>query len=388
MVKFLARIFIKNKGDVIDTDIRQAYGVLCGIIGILLNVLLFAGKFLAGIISGSVAITADAFNNLSDAGSSGITLIGFKIAGKKPDEEHPFGHGRMEYLSGLLISMAILIMGFELAKTSITKILHPEPVEVSILSFLILLVSILVKLYMSYYNAAIGKKIDSAAMRATAADSLSDSVATTVVLLAMLVMEFTGVNVDGISGVLVAGFILFAGWGAAKDTIQPLLGKAPEPDFVQEIIHIVMSHEEIVGTHDLVVHDYGPGRVMISIHAEVPGDGDIFELHDVIDQAERELKEKLGCEAVIHMDPVAVDDDAINELRTRMVSEVKQIDERITIHDFRMVNGPTHTNVIFDAVVPQKLKMSDEEVKHAIEQRIRDLPGNFFGVITIDKPYL
>lgn len=385
MITILSGIFIKGKEGPAK---RKAYGTLCSIVGILLNVFLFAGKYFAGIISGSVAITADAFNNLSDAGSSFVTLAGFLFAGKKPDPDHPFGHGRFEYISGFVVSIAILLMGFELLRSSVDKIIHPEPVDTSTLTVVILLFSITVKVYMAFYNHSVGKKIGSAAMEATAIDSLSDSVATTVVLLAMLVMRFAGINIDGVCGVLVAVFILYAGIRAAKETLDPLMGLAPDKEFVEQIEQIVMSHELIQGIHDLVVHDYGPGRRMISLHAEVPGDHDIFEIHDLIDRIERELNEKLVCEAVIHMDPIEMDNEEVARMKNLVAGQVKLIDDRMTIHDFRMVTGNTHTNLIFDAVVPYDLKMSAGQVKDKIEELVQDLEGNYYAVVHIDQSYI
>ncbi len=387
MISLLAKIFIKKDG-VITKQVRKAYGSLCSVVGICLNVLLFGIKYFAGTISGSIAITADAFNNLSDAGSSFITLVGFWYAGKKPDLEHPFGHGRFEYVSGFVVSMAILLMGAELARTSIDKIIHPQQIDTSNLAMAILVISIAVKIYMAFYNKKIGKKIGSAAMEATSMDSLSDTVATTVVLIAMVVMRYTGVNIDGICGVLVAVFILYAGYNAAKETISPLLGKVPETDFVEQIEQIVMSHEGIIGTHDLIVHDYGPGRVMISLHAEVPGNGDIFVLHDKIDLIERELKEKLGCEAVIHMDPIEVDNELVKTVRKQVADQLKKVEETLTIHDFRMVTGPTHTNLIFDIVVPYNIKFTDEEITKQVQEQVQQLDSSYIAVINIDKAYV
>ena len=388
MITYLMKRIIKNSDEAKNPEIRRKCGAMCSIVGIGLNICLFLGKYLAGVISGSIAIMADAFNNLSDAGSSLITLIGFKFAGMKPDKEHPFGHGRIEYISGLAVSLAIILMGIELGRSSISKILSPTEVDMSLLSVGILLASVAVKLYMCSYNRAVGKQIDSSAMKATAADSLSDAAATSVVLLAMLILHFTGLNVDGWCGALVALFILYAGFNAAKDTVSPLLGQPPDPELIREIQEITLSFNEIVGIHDLVVHDYGPGRLMISLHGEVPGNGDIFELHDVIDQAERELKEKLGCEAVIHMDPIEMDNDAISGVRDEVAELVKEIHPEITIHDFRMVKGPTHTNLIFDAVAPYQIKMSDQEVKEEIEKRVGERWENFFAVVSIDHSYV
>lgn len=387
MVTLLAKLFIKEKKD--KAKIRQQYGILCGVVGILLNVLLFAGKFIAGSISKSIAITADAFNNLSDAGSSLVTLIGFKLAGAKPDPEHPFGHGRIEYVSGLVVAAAILLMAYELIRDSIDKILHPEDTEFSILIVGILVASILVKLYMFWYNRGIGKKYDSAAMRATAMDSLSDTCATAVVLIATLVGHYTGLHIDGWCGALVGILILYAGISAAKETLDPLLGQAPDEDFVMEIDRIVMAHEEICGIHDLIVHDYGPGRKMISLHAEVPADGDILEVHDVIDNVENELRAKLGCDATIHMDPIVTSDVHISELKAAVISIVKGIDEVITIHDFRVVTGPTHTNLIFDVLVPFKFYISDEQLTMMIQNKVTERLGrNYYVVMKVDKAYV
>lgn len=388
MIKFLIKRFIKDSDNIKDPAVRRMYGSLCSSVGIWLNICLFIGKYLAGVLSGSIAIMADAFNNLSDAGSSLITLIGFKFAGMKPDAEHPFGHGRIEYISGLAVSAAIILMGVELAKSSVSKILSPSPVEMNLTAIVILVVSVCVKLYMCGYNRFIGRKIDSAAMKATATDSLSDAVATSVVLLAMLVLKFTGVNVDGWCGAMVALFILYAGYSAAKDTLSPLLGQPPEEELINQIRDIALSHSEIVGIHDLVVHDYGPGRLMISFHGEVPGDGNIFELHDVIDQAEKELKEKLGCDAVIHMDPIATNDDEVKSVKQCVAELVKEINGDLSIHDFRMVKGPTHTNLIFDVVVPFQLKLSDREVTDEITRRVREKWENYYAVIEIDHSYV
>ena len=386
MISLLARLFLKTEGRDVAA-LRKEYGILCGAVGIALNVLLFAGKFFAGTLSGSIAITADAFNNLSDAGSSFVTLLGFQLAGQKPDSDHPFGHGRIEYLSGLAVSMLILLMGFELAKSSLDKILHPAPVDSSWLVIAIWCVSIAVKLYMSFYNRSLGKKLNAPAMLATAADSLSDSVATTAVLIATLVGRFSGLMIDGWCGILVAAFILWSGFNAAKDTINPLLGTPPTHEFVDQIKHLVMAHPAIIGIHDLIVHDYGPGRVMISLHAEVSASENVLELHDEIDNVESELREKLGCEAVIHMDPIVTDDGITEETRERVAALVHCIDDAINIHDFRMVAGPSHTNVIFDAVVPYGFRLTDSEVEEKIKTAVRTLDGNYFAVVKVERSY-
>ena len=386
MITCLAKFWIRESDS--EEKKRRVYGTLGAVVGIFLNICLFTGKYLAGFFSGSIAIMADAFNNLSDAGSSFISLIGFVFSGKKPDLDHPFGHGRIEYLAGLGVSFLILLMGVELAKNSVQKILHPVSVQISMLSIAVLSASILVKLYMAYYNHAIGKKIRSATMAATATDSLSDAAATTVVLLAMLFLAVTGINIDGYCGILVAVFILAAGIGAAKETVSPLLGQAPDPEFVKEIKELVMQHEEVLGIHDMAVHDYGPGRVMVSLHAEVSGDGNIYELHDLIDQIERELKEKLHCETVIHMDPIDVGNVKTVEMKEEMVKLVKAIDERLTIHDFRMVTGTTHHNMIFDVVIPADFKLSQEELKDIIQKKVWEKWPDYYVVIDVDTAYV
>ena len=386
MISLLARLFLKPEGRD-EAALRKGYGMLCGAVGIGLNILLFAGKFFAGTIAGSIAITADAFNNLSDAGSSFVTLLGFQLAGQKPDSDHPFGHGRIEYLSGLAVSMLIILMGFELAKSSLDKILHPAPVDSSWLVIAILCVSICVKLYMAFYNRSLGKKLNAPAMLATAADSLSDSIATTAVLIATLVGRFSGLMIDGWCGILVAAFILWSGFNAAKDTVNPLLGTPPTHEFVDEIKNLVMAHPAIIGIHDLIVHDYGPGRVMISLHAEVSASANVLDLHDEIDNVESELQEKLGCEAVIHMDPIVTDDGVTGETRERVAALVHCIDDEINIHDFRMVAGPSHTNVIFDAVVPYGFRLTDSEVEEKIKTAVRTLDGNYFAVVKVERSY-
>ncbi len=387
MLGLLTKIFIPNAEEVTKPEVRQAYGVLCGFLGIGLNILLFAGKFLGGILSHSIAIVADAFNNLSDAGSSFITLIGFRLSGSKPDPEHPFGHGRMEYLSGLFVSVFIILMAVELLKSSVSKVFHPEQIESNWFVIGILVVSIIVKLYMSYYNRIIGKRISSTAMQATATDSLSDSIATTVVLLSTIITKMTGLYVDGYCGVLVGIFILIAGINAAKDTINPLLGQAPNPEFIEEIQNIVAKYTEIKGMHDMMVHDYGPGRVMVSFHAEVPANGDICVIHDAIDQAENELREKLGCHAVIHMDPIDTNDPETMKLKEQVLELIQELDKMISIHDFRLVKRPAYTNVMFDVVLPYEFYLSDREVEEWLKKAIQSIDTKYYAVIYIDKEF-
>ncbi|MCI5842337.1 MAG: cation diffusion facilitator family transporter [Clostridiales bacterium] len=389
MISFLSSVLIPGRENVTDPVVRQKYGVLCGAVGICLNLLLFAGKFFAGTVANSIAITADAINNLSDVGSSLITLIGFKLAGQTPDLNHPFGHGRIEYVSGLIVSFLIILMGVGLLKSSVEKILHPEAVDGSPLVIAILVVSICVKVYMYLYNRSIGKKIDSAAMKATALDSLSDTVATLAVLGTTLIAQCTSVMIDGWCGILVAFFILYSGVSAAKDTISPLLGQRPEEAFVGQIEQIVMAHPEVQGMHDLIVHNYGPGRVMISLHAEVPAHGDILMLHDAIDNIECELKERLKCDAVIHMDPIVTDDPAVNALKEKVMAQVQAIDPALSIHDFRVVAGPTHTNVIFDLELPYHFYLKEETVVQQLKDFISELEGHrYFAVIQVDHSYV
>lgn len=388
MFKLLTRLFVKDRDNVHDPKVRRAYGTLCSVYGIVLNLLLFAGKYIAGALAHSVSIVADAFNNLSDAGSSIITLLGFVIAGKKPDTEHPFGHGRVEYLAGLILSALIITMGIELGRSSIEKIINPAPIEAGILPAAILLASILVKVYMCLYNRAAAKKINSAAMEATAKDSLSDSVSTLVVLLAMAASYVFDINIDGWAGLAVAVLIIFTGYGALKDTLSPLLGKAPEPELVDTIEKIVMSHPEICGIHDLIVNDYGPGRLVISLHAEVNGAGNIFELHDAIDRAEVELKEELGCVATIHMDPIEADNTEVAQHRQAVSDLIREkISPKMSIHDFRMVPGPTHTNLIFDVVVPPDYPEKDEAVAAQIRELVHSTWDEHYAVITVDRAY-
>ena len=388
MTDFLIKTFIRDSEQVHDPAVRERYGVLSGVVGLLLNLLLSAGKLCAGVLSASISITADAFNNLSDAGSSVVTLVGFKLAGQKADDGHPFGHGRLEYLTGLLVSLVILLVGLELGKSSIEKILHPEPVSFSVVSVIILAISILVKLWMCLFNRRLGRRIGSAAMAATAADSLSDVAATSAVLAGTLVGRMTGLAIDGWVGALVAVFILRAGWGAAKDTINPLLGQNPDPELVRNIQTTVLSHPQVTGMHDLIIHDYGPGRSMMSFHAEVPIDSDIMEAHDVIDHIERELKDRFGIETSVHMDPIATNDEQVNRVRAQVAALVQVIDPAMTIHDFRMTRGPLHTNLIFDVVVPHKCPLSDGEVAARIEKAVKTLDDHYFVVLQLDRSYV
>ena len=384
----LVRLFIKDCDNVTDPAVRERYGILSGAVGIALNLLLSAGKLFAGLMTGSISITADAFNNLSDAGSSVVTLVGFKLAGQKADDGHPFGHGRMEYLAGLLVSLMILLVGVELGRSSIGKILRPEAVDFSLVSTGILAASILVKLWMGQFNRGLGRKIGSAAMAATAADSLSPAVGTAAPVAGTLGDRLGPGDIVGWGGGGGAVFILRSGWGAAKDTINPLLGESPDPELVKQLRELVLSHPQVVGMHDLIIHDYGPGRRLCSFHAEVPQDADILDAHDAIDHIEREIKEKFGIETTVHMDPIATADEKVNQLRRQVADLARVVEPEMTIHDFRVVRGPTHTNVIFDAVVPHKCRLTDEEVLQRLRQAVSALDPAYQAVIQIDRAYV
>lgn len=388
MFTLLAKRFIPNYENFKSSTVRHSYGMLCGIVGIALNIILFIGKFLAGGISHSIAITADAINNLSDAGSSFITLAGFKMASQKPDPDHPYGHGRIEYLSGFLVALLIILMAVELLKTSFDKIMNPQSTQVNPLVIAILIVSILVKIYMSFYNQQIGKKIDSAALLATAADSRGDTISTLLVLVSSLISLFSGIQIDGYCGFLVGLFILYSGFNAAKDTIDPLLGKAPDKEYVEKIEKIVTSHDLILGIHDMMVHDYGPGRVVVSLHAEVPSNGDLLEMHDLIDHIEHDLAETCDCEAVIHMDPICVDDPEVDALKEQIRGIIHEIDTTLQFHDFRVVKGPTHTNILFDVLVPYRFGMKDSELIALIDKKVKELSPCYFIVVKVDHMYI
>ena len=385
MVRKIAMAFVPKDGT--EVEKRSIYGMVCGFVGIFFNIILFVGKLLAGIITSSISITADALNNLSDAGSSIVTLAGFKLAAQKPDSKHPYGHGRIEYLAGLAVAAVILIMGFELFRDSTGKVLHPQDTEFSYVVIFILLASILVKCYMAYYNYSIGKEIDTAAVRAAAMDSMSDCIATGAVLVTTVLNHLYGWQLDGYCGILVSLFIMYSGIQAARDSVDPLLGIEPDEEFLQQIEDISLSFDEnIVGIHDLMVHDYGPGRKIISLHAEVPADSNMIQIHDVIDNLEKKLSKDLGCMATIHMDPVAVNDPEVRELKHKVADLAKEVLDAITIHDFRVVKGDTHTNLIFDMVVPFSCKCTDREMADMVADKIKEkLGNNYYAVIDVDR---
>lgn len=387
MTRLFVRLFVKNSDDLKDPSVRIRIGYLGSITGIVLNVLLFSGKFIAGLICGAISVTADAFNNLSDAGSSIMSLVGFKMAAQPADEEHPFGHGRMEYVSGLVISFLIMLMGFELAKSSVEKMIHPEDMTFSWLTLIILIVSVLVKLWMGLFNHKLGKMINSASMKATAVDSISDCISTSAVIAAMFVFYLFDLNIDSYIGLAVALFIVYSGINTFKESLTPLLGAKPDKQFVAEITSKVESYEGIVGTHDMIVHDYGVGNLIISMHAEVPVEMDFSSAHELIDKIEDDLKNQYKCLVTIHMDPVAVNDEKSTALKAQIADIVRQIDSRMSVHDFRMTDGKDRENLIFDVVVPFGLKMTDAEVREAISERVSQIDKAYQCVINIDKDY-
>lgn len=385
MSELLLRLFVP-KGSPDDPVVRTRCGLLSGITGIILNIILVAGKLTVGIIAGSVAIIADAINNFSDAASSVITLAGFKLAGQKPDKEHPFGHGRIEYVAGLIVSVLIIFMGFELAWSSIEKIITPEAAEFSYAAMGVLIAAILVKFWLFYFNRKIAKRINSPSIAATASDSISDVIATGVVLAALIAGQYTTFPIDGVAGVIVAIFIFKAGWGAVKTTQAPLLGRPMSKELADAIDKLALEHENILGIHDLIYHDYGPGRAIVSFHAEVPADGNLMETHEMIDHVEREIREKFGIEAVIHMDPIVVDGDT-EEMRTMVESVIKSIHPDASIHDLRIAEWDKIHNVYFDVIVPYGLDISDEEIEKRVKEQIKEKSG-FNAVMHVEHPFI
>ena len=385
MTNLLVRLFIDSGGDTEDPEIRGKYGTLAGIVGILCNVLLFAGKLVIGTISGSVSIRADAVNNLSDASSNIVTLVAFRLARKPEDAEHPYGHARIEYLSGLAVAAMILLIGVELAKESIGKILHPEPVAFSWALVTVLVMSILIKLWMAVFNSSLGKKIKSTSLAATAADSRNDVITTGAVLLAAIVAKLTGLELDGYVGLLVAAFILWSGIGIAKDTISPLLGAPADPELTHLVKYEIQNYDpRILGVHDLMVHDYGPGQTFASIHVEVDRNEDVLEIHEMIDEAERMMLERHRIHLTIHYDPVVTDDAQLQMIRQRVMEILAEINPSLTIHDFRMVEGNEHTNLIFDVVVPDQLRGREKEIQQTLEQKLQTPEKRYHTVITFD----
>lgn len=391
MTNFIIKKFIRDYENTKDTTVREAYGKLGSIIGIIANIFLCVSKISVGLIFKSISITADGVNNLSDAGSSVITLIGFKMAGKPADKNHPFGHERIEYISGMIVAFVILLLGLELVKSSFDKIINPEPINFSYIMIFVLILSIIVKLWLSYINGKIADRISSTTMKATSVDSRNDVIATSVILISIIIAKITGYQIDGYMGMLVALFIIFSGFNILKDLMNPLLGELPDPEFIQSIENKIMGYEGILNIHDLVVHNYGPSKYFATVHAEVDAKQDILLCHDLIDNIERDFARELDINLVIHLDPVVTDDQKINKLRDQTSDIIKMIDERLSMHDFRIVKGKTRTNLVFDVVVPVDFKIPSKELINQIEKSINeenDEDERYYLVVTIDRNYV
>lgn len=387
MTQWLVRHFVKNYQEIEKPEVRTEYGKMAGWVGIFCNLVLFAGKLAAGLVSGSIAIAADAINNLSDASSSIVTLLGFKLAAKPADKEHPFGHARIEYITGLAVAVMVLVIGIELGRTSIGKIIDPTPVNFTIWSYAVLVFSIVLKTWMAIFNRKIGRKINSTTLEATYADSRNDVITTSVVLFAALVAGFTGLNLDGWMGLCVAVFILISGIGLVRDTLNPLLGEAPDPEMVKYVGDKIAGYESVLGTHDLIVHDYGPGRRFASAHVEMSSQQDVILAHDIIDNIEQDFLEQDNIHLIIHYDPIVTGDAQTDNARAWVKKRVAEIDPRLTIHDLRLVDGPTHTNYVFDVLVPAEFSMSDTELKEVIQKKIQHGDKPIYTVVTVDKSY-
>ena len=388
MTQFLIRCFIKHPDDVKDAAVRTAYGNLASLVGMACNILLCIGKLLAGTLFGSIAIMADALNNLSDASSNVVSLIGFRLAAKAPDAEHPYGHARYEYLAGLVVSVTILAIGLSLLKESALKVLHPTPVVFSWLSIGVLAASILVKLWLSGFNRAVGKKINSETLMATAADSRNDVLTTGAVLLSTILCSLTGYGImDGIMGVGVAAFILWSGWGLVMDTLSPLLGESPSPELVEHIERTVMSYPGVLGVHDLMVHDYGPGHQFASLHVEFPAETDPLTAHDVIDNIENDFLKKDRLQVTIHYDPIVTADASVGVLRARLKEHARQLDQRLSIHDLRIVPGDSHTNVLFDLVFPAGYTGDIDQMLAKMCQFVKEQDPKYCCVVKVEQSY-
>ena len=388
MTKLLIRLFIKDHKSTTNFAVRERYGKLSGVVGIATNLLLFVIKIIAGTVFHSIAITADAVNNLSDSGSSVVTLVGFKLSGKPADQQHPYGHARMEYISGLIVSFVILVLGLQLAKTSVEKIITPDPTEFSLIMVAVLIISILLKLWQCFFYKKMGRAILSTTLEATSVDSLNDVFATSAVLLGTLITHFTGFNLDGYMGVVVAIFIMITGVKLVKDTISPLLGLAPPTELVDIIYAKIMSYDGIMGLHDLSIHNYGSGRRFASVHCEVSAAQDIMISHDIIDNIERDFLKEMKIHLVIHLDPIVTDDERTNDLKAKTLEMLYQISPEIGMHDFRVVWGTSHSNLIFDVLVPFGFQWSDKQLIEMITDKIHEVDETYHAVITVDHDYV
>ena len=388
MTDWLVKLFIKDYENIGSTQVRAEYGKLAGIVGIISNVFLFAVKLVAGIVYNSIAITADAINNILDAASSVVTMIGFKISGKPADKEHPYGHARAEYITGFIVSVIIILLGLELIKNSLKKIFKPDPINFSYLTVIILVIAIAIKFWQSRFNKKLGRRIDSTALMATGQDSMNDVISTSAVLAGTLLAHFTGIQVDGYMGVGVAVFIIYSGYRLVTETLNPLLGLAPDPDLVKSLEKKILSYPQILGLHDLEVHCYGPNKKYASVHVEVSAKEDFMESHDIIDKIERDVKKELNIKLVIHMDPVVTDDELTNDLKQKVNDILKNIDETLSMHDFRVMAGKTHCKLIFDVVLPSRYSDKGDEIRDRIQKEIYKIDPSYHAVITLDRNYI
>ncbi|MFI3141164.1 MAG: cation diffusion facilitator family transporter [Clostridia bacterium] len=388
MTKLMLKLFVKDHENTKSTIVREKYGLLSSVVGINLNILLFAVKFFIGTITNSIAITADAINNLADSGSNIVTLVSFKMSNRKPDKEHPFGHGRFEYIAALIVGFLVVIMGLEIIKTSIDKIMNPSEVSFSMPAVIVLCISILVKIWLAIFNRKLSKKIDSPALLAVSTDSMSDTVSTAATVACLVVSKFTNIALDGYVGIIVAGFILFAAYCILRETIGVILGKPPSKELVDDLIEYILSHDHVSGTHDLVIHSYGAANIFASIHVEIPADKDVLKMHDTIDLIEKDVLEKFGIQIVIHLDPLAVDDKQVNAMRAVVKAIVKTIDKDLKIHDFRLVSGSSHSNLIFDLVIPFDYKYSEKQLKEMIDEKVQSIDENYFAVVTVEHSFV
>lgn len=387
MTNLLLKLFVKNYKDTQNNIVREKYGVLAGMVGIVLNIILASAKLIIGTFSGSISITADAVNNISDAGSSIITLIGFKMSNKPADTTHPFGHGRIEYISGLIVGFIVLLFGFDFIKTSVEKIINPTEITYSIWVIVVLILSIAGKLWLGLFNRKLGKSINSAAMTAVFTDCISDSGATVVTIISMLLSHYAGLNVDGYLGIIVAVIIIIAGINIVKDTINPLLGQSPEKELVNGIEKLIMSYDKVVGIHDLIIHNYGSAKTFGSVHVEVPANENVLVVHEIMDDIEVAIKKEFGIEIVAHTDPIETDNKIVTENRTELIEIINGIDSSLSIHDFRLVSGPNHTNLIFDVVLPYESEMTENQLTEIIKGKVKERKPNFNCVITVDRNY-
>ena len=387
MTSLLLKLFVKDYKNTENSAVREKYGVFAGLVGIVVNIIIASAKLLIGTVSGSISITADAVNNFSDAGSSVITLIGFKMANKPADPSHPYGHGRIEYISGMIVAFIVLIFGVELMKSSVDRIMNPVELTYNVWGIVVLALSIVFKLWLGLFNRKLGKAINSSTMTAVFTDCVSDSGATAVTIISMLLAHFAKINIDGILGAIVAVIIIIAGINIIKDTLNPLLGQAPDKELVENIAETVLSYDKVVGIHDLIIHNYGSTKTFGSVHVEVPANENVLVVHEIMDNIELEIKKKYGVEIVAHTDPIETDNELVLKYKGELAEIINAIDSKLSFHDFRLVSGPTHTNLIFDVVLPYETKIDENELKEIIALKVKEQRPNFNCVITVDRDY-